>query len=327
VIELAAALVVLPWVARRRGVFGPGGSSAAMRVLRIGGCAALCAMVLSVVHLDQSAPGRRVGDHEPGGALGNFSLTGEAIDLGLLAALLTVVLVLSAWRRTRIAAVVVAIVGGWVVFWFGAFQLFAILYAAGILAATSRKSELTPASLGIGAAAGIACSLLVDLIKVAAGLTAQPGGLGGLAIATNLAHLGITIPVLLLVTGAAAMMTARRTPATAGTDEIRQARAGAPGQPDPMRTPEWPRLRQGVGAGMTAGAVAGLMITILVGWWPMLFVSPLLAVAGAFYGAQLGTQAAPPEPRLNGSWLGGVFAASPRGTNLSPADDSLADGG
>ncbi len=56
VIELAAVLAVLPWVSRRRGVFGPGGSSAVMRLLRIGGCAALCAMVVSVVHLDQTAP-------------------------------------------------------------------------------------------------------------------------------------------------------------------------------------------------------------------------------------------------------------------------------
>jgi hypothetical protein len=118
-----------------------------------------------------------------------------AKDLGLLALLLTVVLVLSAWRRTRIAAFLVAIVGGWLVFWFCPFQLFTGLYAAGILAATSRRSELTPASLGIGAAAGIACGLLVDLIKVAAGIPAQPGDRTGLSIAMDLAHLGIVAPV------------------------------------------------------------------------------------------------------------------------------------
>ena len=328
VIELAAVLAVLPWVARGRGVFGPGGTNAAMRLLRIGGCAALCAMVLSVVHLDQTAPGRRVGDHEPGGAMGNFSLTAEAKDLGLLAVLLTVVLVLTAWRRTRIAAVLVAVAGGWVVFWFGPFQLFTGLYAAGILAATSRRSELTPASLGIGAAAGIACSLLVDLIKVAAGLPAQPSDRTGLAIAMDLAHLGIVIPVLLLVTGVAALIAARRTPAAGSKDDIHQTRAVAPGQSDPGRPlDQSPRVRQGLGAGMTAGAVAGLMITILVGWWPMLFLSPLLAVAGTVYGALTGAEAAPPEPRLSRSWLGGVFAASLRGTDVSPADDSLADGG
>lgn len=75
---------------------------------------------------------------------------------------------------------------------------------------------------------------------------------------------------------------------------------------------------------MTAGAVAGLMITILLGWWPTLLFGPLLAVPAALYGAMTGAQAAPPEPRLNRSWLGGVFAASMRGTDISPADDSPA---
>jgi hypothetical protein len=320
VIELAAVLAVLPWVSRRRGVFGPGGSSAVMRLLRIGGCAALCAMVVSVVHLDQTAPGRRVGDHEPGGALGNFRLAGEARDLALLAVLLTVVLVLSAGRRTRVAAVLVAIAGCWVLFWFGPFQLCTGLYAAGILAATSRRSELTAVSLGIGAAAGAACSLLVGLIKVAADLPVQPGGLGGLAIAMNLAHLGIVMPVLLLVTGAVALVAARRTPAAGSSDDVRQIRASGPGEPDPVRTPEWPRVRQGLGAGMAAGTIAGLMITILVGWWPVLFWSPLFAVIGALLGAVAGAQLAPPESRLNGSWMGGVFAASLRKPGHAPAD-------
>jgi hypothetical protein len=327
VIELAAVLAVLPWVARRRGVFGPGGGSAAMRLLRIGGCATLCAMVLSVVHLDQTAPGRRAGDHEPGGALGNFSLAGEAKNLGLLAILLTVVLVLTAWRRTRVPAVLVAIAGSWAVFWIGPFQLFTVLYAAGILAATSRRSELTPASLGIGAAAGIAGSLLAGLIKAAAGLPAQPSDQTGLAIAIDLAHLAIVIPVLLLITGAAALIAARRTPAAGSNDNIHQIRPAAPGRPDPVRIDDSPRVRQGLGAGMTAGAVAGLMITILLGWWPTLFFGPLLAVPAAFYGAMTGAQAAPPEPRPNRSWLGGVFAASLPGTDIGPADDTLADGG
>lgn len=292
VIELAAVLAVLPWVARRRGVFSPGGTNAAMRLLRIGGCAALCAMVLSVVHLDQTAPARRAGDHEPGGALGNFSLTGEAKDLGLLAVLLTVVLVLTTWRRTRIAAVLVAIVGSWVVFWFGPFQLFTALYAAGILAATSRRSELTPVSLGIGAGAGVAGSLLVGLIKVAAGLPAQPSDKGGLAIAMGLSHFGIVAPVLVLAAGAAALLATRRTPAAGGKDDI-----------------QWPRIRQGVGAGLTAGAVGGLMITILTGWWPVLFLSPLLASVAAVFGGCAGAAAAPPGSRLNRSRLGEVFAS------------------
>jgi hypothetical protein len=36
----------LPWVARRRGVFGPRGDSAPARWIRAGGSAALCALVV-----------------------------------------------------------------------------------------------------------------------------------------------------------------------------------------------------------------------------------------------------------------------------------------
>ncbi len=326
VIELAAVLAVLPWVARRRGVFGPCGPSAPLRLLRIGGCTMLCAMVLSIVHLDQTTPGVRAGDHEPGGAVGNFSLTQEVRDLILLAALLTVVLILSAWRRTRIAAVLVAAIGCWVLFWLCPFQLCTGLYAAWILAATARRSELTPASLGSGAAVGVAVSVLVDVIKVAAGLPVQPSGLGGFAIAMNLAHLWLVAPVLLLATGAVARTTARRAPGTGSKDDPRQVRAVGPGQPDPGGTPDWPRVRQGIGAALTAGVVAGLMITSLVGWWPALFWCPFLALIGGFYGALLGA-AAPTQPRLNGSRLGGVFAASVHRAGVGPADASTADGG
>lgn len=160
---------------------------------------------------------------------------------------------------------------------------------------------------------------------MAAGLPAQPSDQTGLAITIDLAHLAIVIPVLLLITGAAALIAARRTPATGSSnDNFHQIRPAAPGQPDHVRIDDSPRVRQGLGAGMTAGAVAGLMITILLGWWPTLLFGPLLAVPAALYGAMTGAQAAPPEPRLNRSWLGGVFAASMRGTDISPADDSPA---
>jgi hypothetical protein len=36
------ALAVLPWVARRRGWFGPVGSSITARLVRVAGCAAMC---------------------------------------------------------------------------------------------------------------------------------------------------------------------------------------------------------------------------------------------------------------------------------------------
>jgi hypothetical protein len=47
-----AALVVLPWVGRRRGWFGPVGSSLAARLVRVAGCAAVCGLGLVVVRMD-----------------------------------------------------------------------------------------------------------------------------------------------------------------------------------------------------------------------------------------------------------------------------------
>src|ERR1700722_6854396 len=39
-----AAIVVLPWVGRRRGWFGPVGSSITARLVRVAGCAAMCGL-------------------------------------------------------------------------------------------------------------------------------------------------------------------------------------------------------------------------------------------------------------------------------------------
>jgi hypothetical protein len=73
--------------------------------------------------------------------------------------------------------------------------------------------------------------------------------------------------------------------------------------------------------------VAGLMITILVRWRPVLFWGPLSAIIGGFWGALLGASVAPAEPRLNGSRLGEVFTASLSRGGVSRADASPADGG
>jgi hypothetical protein len=147
VIVLVAVLAGLPWVARRRGVFGPAGRGVAMRVLRAGGCAALCALVLFIVHLDQTAPGMRVGDHEPGGAAADFSWALEAVGLGFIAVSLDALLIVVVWRPLPgSAAFIVAAIGGPVALMAGLFlspfQLLITLYAAGILAATARRSQL-----------------------------------------------------------------------------------------------------------------------------------------------------------------------------------------
>ena len=50
---LALVLAGLPWVARRRGVFGPAAESVTARLVRAGGCTALCALIWVVVQIDR----------------------------------------------------------------------------------------------------------------------------------------------------------------------------------------------------------------------------------------------------------------------------------
>jgi len=47
-------LVALPWVARRRGAFGPVSDSSAARAVRVGGCAGICVLVLILARLAQT---------------------------------------------------------------------------------------------------------------------------------------------------------------------------------------------------------------------------------------------------------------------------------
>ena len=47
-----AALIMLPWVGRRRGWFGPVGSTRTARLARVAGCAGLCGLGLALVRMD-----------------------------------------------------------------------------------------------------------------------------------------------------------------------------------------------------------------------------------------------------------------------------------
>ena len=77
----AAALVMLPWVGRRRGWFGPVGSSITARLVRVAGCAAVCGLGMAVVRMDSHLG---LGPHSPG----PFSLPREIAALVLLGAAL-----------------------------------------------------------------------------------------------------------------------------------------------------------------------------------------------------------------------------------------------
>src|SRR5579859_330159 len=81
------ALVLLPWVGRRRGWFGPVGGSITARLVRVAGCAGVCGLGAAIVRMDRTVGG---GPHGPG----PFSLPREiaaAVLLGIGLAALRVV--------------------------------------------------------------------------------------------------------------------------------------------------------------------------------------------------------------------------------------------
>src|SRR5205823_6214814 len=84
-----AGLVVLPWVGRRRGWFGPVGSSRTVRLVRVAGCAAVCGLGVAVVRMDSHVA---AGPHSPG----PFSLPREIIALVMAGAALAALPVVKA---------------------------------------------------------------------------------------------------------------------------------------------------------------------------------------------------------------------------------------
>ena len=289
VLVLAAALAGLPWVARRRGVFGPAGRSAVARLVRVGGCAALCCLVLAIVWIDQTntdllglVGGAHWGD---GGNVAPFDPVDwpqEAAGLAVLLACLAAALIITARWRGHPDVMWASVCGG------GLFacalgvallgiQVVIIIYAAGILAATARRSPMTPAAVGAGGAAGSAGSLLVYALMVA-GL--RPGG-----------WLIFLVAVLAAPAGAG-LAAAWWTPPPASQADQRQA-----------------RTLQGLAAGVVAGAAGAVLITILNGHLLLLLGLPL---SGALLGSLGGTLGAahPRKPRPGRSWSGGVFVIS-----------------
>src|ERR1700722_6686037 len=88
----ASALAALPWGARRRSLFGPVADSGVARLVRIGGCAAICAMGLGIVRVD-----RHAGINGVVGS-GHFSWLREMTGLAFLIGVFAVPLVLKARR-------------------------------------------------------------------------------------------------------------------------------------------------------------------------------------------------------------------------------------
>ena len=204
-----AALVVLPWVGRRRGWFGPVGGSMAARLVRLAGCAAVCGLGVAVVRMDS-----HLGPLVPHGP-GPFSLPREIAALVLLGAALAARAVGKArWPDAEASAPwALPAIAGLLIFVVVPLQALAIVYVAGILAVTSRRSPAANASLAAGAIAGLAPGLVVGLAVYAN----IPDSYAGLLV------LGVLAMMFLLaaLAGAAA---AWRLSGTEDPQELRAAR-------------------------------------------------------------------------------------------------------
>jgi hypothetical protein len=277
VLVVAAALVVLPWVGRRRGWFGPAGSSITARLVRVAGCAAVCGLGVAVVRMDSHLG---LGPHQPG----PFSLLREIIALVLVGAALAARAAGKArWPDAEPSAQwFLAAIVGLLVFFAVPLQALAIVYAAGILAVTSLRSPVAHASLAAGAITGLATGLATSLATYElASSSDRYVGLLFLSVVT-------TVFLLAALAGAAA---AWLLPGTGDPEELRTARG-----------------RQGLLAGSVTGAVCGLLLTnLFVVAVVMMVIGPLLGAGGGAIGGLIAA-AHPRRSQPARSWAAGLFA-------------------
>jgi hypothetical protein len=274
------ALVVVPWVGRRRGWFGPVGNGITARLVRVAGCASICGLGMAVVRFD-----RRLGAGQQG--LGPFSLfreiaglTAIVVALGLLAAL---PVVKSRWPDFGADQLwALAGVAGVVTLAILPAQVLAVVYVAGILAATSRRSPVTGVSLVAGTITGLAAGLAVC---------------GAVTAIRGINHLFV---VLLIMAALACLFAVLAGAAAAWL---------LPGTGD-QQEPRSARIRQGLLAGAVSGAACGVLLTLITPAAVVMMVAgPVIGLGG---GAAGGAFAAyhPRRSRPDRSWIAGVFAAN-----------------
>jgi len=272
----AAALVVLPWVDRRRGWFGPVRASMAARLVRLAGCAAVCALGVAVVRMDSHLG---LGPHQPG----PFSLPREIAAVILPGAALAARAVGKArWPDADPTALWAGpAIAGALMFVAVPLQVLAIVYVAGILAATSWRSPAADLSLGVGAIAGLAAGLAAALTVYELNRP-DDRHVGWMLLSTIILTLGLAA----LAGGAAAWL--------------------LPGTGDPQKLAE-ARLRQGLLAGLVAGAACGLLLTyFFVVAAFMMVLGPMLGAAGGALGGAVAADH-PHRSRPARSWSARLF--------------------
>jgi hypothetical protein len=279
----ASALLILPWVGRRSGLFGPVGSGITPRLARVAGCVAICGLGVSIVRLD--------GNAGSGGVLGSgtISWSREIAGLALLGAVAATPPVIRGLRPHADTGAVWAstVVVAAVAFAVMPLQVLTILYVAGILAATSRQSPVPSAALAIGTITGLATGLIIY---------------GVLAIPSNIVLTGGIVLIIFLILAAIPFLVAA--PAGIAAAWL----LSGVGDPQELRAR---RVRQGLLAGATAGAVGGLLITVsAMGLGIMMIIGPLAGAAGGAFGGAVA--AAHPRRSLpDGSRAAGVFISGP----------------
>jgi hypothetical protein len=160
-------------------------------------------------------------------------------------------------------------------------QALAIVYAAGILAATSRRSPVTTASLAAGTVTGLVTGLATSLAVYEVARTSDHY--------VGMLFLGV-VTTLFLFAALAGLTAAWLLPGTGDPENVRVARG-----------------LQGLLAGSVAGGVCGLLLTnFYVIAVVMMIIGP---VVGAVGGAVGGFVAAghPLRPRPARSWAAGLF--------------------
>jgi hypothetical protein len=271
----AAALVVLPWVGRRRGWFGPVGGCITARLVRVACCAAVCGAGVAVVRMDSHL---FLGPHGPG----PFSLPREIAALVVLGAALAALAVVRArWPDADPSVLWAFGIAGAVIFMVVPVQALAIVYVAGILAATSRRSPVANVSLAAGAITGLTAGLATILAFY------EAAGDDSYAI---LLLFGM-ITMLFLLAALAGVVAAWR---LSGTEDPQDLRAA--------------RVRQGLLAGAVAGAVCGLLLTnfVILAGMVMMVIGPLAGLGGGAVGGAIAADH-PRTSRPDHSWAAGLF--------------------
>ena len=271
VLVMVAALVVAPWLGRRREVFGPVADNAVVRVVRLLGCAALCGVLLIMVHQDSLGRKFVIGMYQ-------FSWPRQIAGLVLVTILVSAPFVIrSRWPESEASTIgSVGGICGVCVCTVLPLQVPAILYVAAVYAATSRDSAFTPTTLVVGAIGGLPVPLILNTFV---------GSLGAL---------GLPQLLFIVVLGTLGAMTLAAVTAgwlVAGTINAEQTRAL--------------RFRQGFLAGLVAGAVCGIVSSLIfVPFLPMMIAGPVLGVVGGALGGAI-ARTFPRVQRRESYWAGG----------------------